>query len=272
MEIPAPDSTLLLLPGSNPTAEGVRLIQNLAKLDSYQSKIKLNTKLPLPLCPCYQDAILGELGDRLDREGIQFLAVNNALLDREPEAFVASRCDFDVGKINFTAKSGVTRSLTLDAPILIVECRYKEESTDTRSDRRFAPLDTRARDLGGTREISRQSDISQVLHLYQGEDLTPLVLIDQEIDYSSLVSGTENNALWNFRRLVGTLEQVFEVSADRRLVELPFAAQRTLVSSSRSSSARDTTNSWLFSNRGTTDQLSRLIALTWNTANRRIVA
>ena len=95
------DGMLILLPGSKTDNNAVERLYDITKFDRYSASVKLKTKLPLPLCRCIQNDMLGETGDRLRSCGISFFVLDRLFYEAPFQSkaiidarFEASGCQF----------------------------------------------------------------------------------------------------------------------------------------------------------------------------------
>ncbi len=257
------ESILVILPGSTVSDAAIRALADISSLDLYQARTKLDAQFPLPVARVRAEIIDGQGGLELEKAGINFFAIDEISFDAPFEGFQVSRCEFGGGEIRFINEFGVSSAVGLHEKVFLAELRYKEEVRSKRLESKRIPLSTKASSIQSVTDHHKSTSIKQVLHLYVYGHQHPIVFVDDVINYSSLGAGVEANATWNFLRLKGTLEQVFEIQADRTLVDFSFAAQSVLTSEKidRATSTRRENN--VSTNIDSANKLSRVLYAAW---------
>jgi hypothetical protein len=260
------DGMLILLPGSIKNKDSVSCLSEAARLDHYLAEIKLNTMLPLPLCPCSINDMLGPVGNRLHSSGIRFFVVDRSFYKSpfhykaiHSVQFAPSGCKFfDEEKRMIEIESSE------DTCLHEGEYRTNVKENLTPSSNRDLTSDGNEKK---NRRIMGPIESFRVLFLYLRNNSIPLKMTDITMDYSFWGSEKHYCAFMNFNMLIHNIESIYHRKFNHDMVRyaytLPHTTDKVEMTDASKSNRKKNAIQLKFSNIDAVDRMSRLMYGQW---------
>ncbi|MCU0599865.1 MAG: hypothetical protein MUE70_11495 [Desulfobacterales bacterium] len=237
-----------------------------ARLDHYLAEIKINTKLPLPLCPCSIDDILGPVGNRLHSSGIRFFAMDRSFYKSPFEYKAIQSVQFAASGCKFFDEERKMIEIESSEDTCLHEGEYRtnvKENLMPSSDRDLISDGKEKKN----RRITGPIESFRVLFLYLRNNSVPLKMTDITMNYSFLGCEKHYCAFMNFKTLIDKIESVYQRQFNHDMVRyahtLPQTTDKVEISAASASNRKKNAMQLKFSNVDAVDLMSRLMYGQW---------
>jgi len=202
------DGMLILTPGSKSDPSAVACLSEITGMDNYYIRVKLNARLPLPLCRFRKEDILGDAGDRLVSAGIRFYMMDRLLFDAPFKSIRVTGCREGKEEIIFYDPAKKEHPFPSRREALLLEGVYRTNAKDKLLTKTTPQLRVKFDEKKRKQQILKDYESLPVIFLYVKGDPIPLILIDIDFDYGFLGPAKSFTAVENFKKLKERIESV----------------------------------------------------------------
>jgi hypothetical protein len=259
------DGMLILLPGSAIHKDSIACLSDVSRLDSYLARIKLNTRLPLPLCSCSMKIMAGEIGNHLQSSGIRFLVIGRNFFKSPFQFNAIQSLNIESSACHFIDEKKQVIEIRPTQDVYLLEAEYRSKMKEIL----IPPADQELTGEGIFGKKGNKFDSIEtfrVLFLYLKNNPKPLKFIDIRMDYRFLGAEMTYFASTNFNLLKNKIESFYHSQVNRDMVQYSYSLPPTKVgneSGTHSSPNKKGEYQFGLSNVDGVNQMSRLMFCQW---------